>query len=162
MFRLQREELSAGVEDTLRLVVRDYVADGSPRGVRSDGRNAKRAASVDERDRKVARALAALHDLVPEELLNPTKIAETMGQAGLPEDLDAGLECRGYRLLHRVPRVSDAIIDRIVERFETLPGIMQASLGDLEKVGGVGAAKARSVKEGLSRMAEASILERYE
>jgi diadenylate cyclase len=39
---------------------------------------------------------------------------------------------------------------------------MQASLGDLEKVGGVGNAKARSVKEGLSRMAEASILERYD
>ena len=34
--------------------------------------------------------------------------------------------------------------------------------GDLEKVGGVGAAKARSVKDGLARLAEASIFERYD
>ena len=39
---------------------------------------------------------------------------------------------------------------------------MQASLGDLEQVGGVGEAKARSVKDGLARLAEASILERYD
>ena len=76
--------------------------------------------------------------------------------------LDASVEARGYRLLHRLPRVSDVIIERIVERFDTLPRIMQASIGDLEKVGGVGGAKARSVKNGLARLAEASILERYE
>ena len=51
---------------------------------------------------------------------------------------------------------------RIVERFATLPQIMQASLADLEEVGGVGEAKARAVKDGLARMVEASILERYE
>jgi diadenylate cyclase len=38
---------------------------------------------------------------------------------------------------------------------------MRASVGDLEEVGGVGEARARSVKEGLSRLAEASILDRY-
>ena len=39
---------------------------------------------------------------------------------------------------------------------------MQASLADLEKAGGVGGRKARSVKDGLARMVEASILERYD
>ena len=83
-----------------------------------------------------------------------------LGQTG--EALDAPVAARGYRALHRLPRVSDVLIDRIVERFTTLPRIMHASLGDLEKVGGVGMAKARSVKDGLARMVEASILERYD
>ena len=85
-----------------------------------------------------------------------------MGLGHGAEALDAGLSARGYRALHRLPRVSDVLIERIVQRFATLPGIMHASLGDLEKVGGVGAARAHSVKEGLARMVEASILERYD
>jgi diadenylate cyclase len=39
---------------------------------------------------------------------------------------------------------------------------MRASLGELEQVDGVGAATSRSVKDGLSRLAEASILDRYQ
>ena len=74
----------------------------------------------------------------------------------------SGVEARGYRLLHRLPRLSNAIVDRIVDRFGTLPLIMQASLAELEQVGGVGSAKARSVQDGLARIIEASILERYE
>ena len=38
---------------------------------------------------------------------------------------------------------------------------MRASVGDLEQVEGVGEARAKSVKEGLARLAEASILDRY-
>jgi diadenylate cyclase len=80
----------------------------------------------------------------------------------MPDGLDTSLTSRGYRLLHRLPRVSDAVIDRIVHRFSGLPRILQASLTDLEKVGGVGTTKARAVRDGLSRMVEASILERYD
>jgi diadenylate cyclase len=107
-------------------------------------------------------ALGALHALGHEELSGRTAVAATLGFDPSPGVLDVPVEARGYRLLHRLPRVSEAIIERIVERFVTLPGLMQASLADLEKVGGVGGAKARSVKDGLSRMVEASILERYE
>ena len=38
---------------------------------------------------------------------------------------------------------------------------MRASVGDLEQVEGVGEARAKSVKEGLARLAESSILDRY-
>jgi diadenylate cyclase len=39
---------------------------------------------------------------------------------------------------------------------------MRASLSELEKVDGVGQTRATSVKEGLARLAEASIFERYQ
>ncbi len=54
------------------------------------------------------------------------------------------------------------IIERIVERFVNLQQIMRASLGELEQVEGVGQARAHSVKDGLARLAEASIFERYQ
>jgi diadenylate cyclase len=172
LIRLQIEELEAGVEETLRLVALDYVV--APRRVASPIGNGTRPsgdgqAPPGHRDEHVrmlkARAdaaLAALHGLDHEDLLGRTAVAGVLGFAPSPGVLDLPVEARGYRLLHRLPRVSDAIIERIVERFVTLPQIMQASLADLEKVGGVGDAKARTVKDGLSRMVEASILERYE
>jgi diadenylate cyclase len=154
LIRLQMEELGAGLEIALRLVVLDYVVVPDSDRTRADGRAAL--------DRRADAAMGALHALAHEELMDPTLVAAAVGMGTDSWTLDSGVEARGYRLLHRLPRVSDVIIERIVERFDTLPQIMQASLGDLEKVGGVGAAKARSVKNGLARLAEASILERYE
>jgi diadenylate cyclase len=172
LIRLQIEELGAGVEEALRLVALDYVVvptgaadpEANGTGPRRDGR--RRDGQPDEQPGELrtlaGAALTALHGLSHEELLGRTAVAAVLGFEPSPGVLDLPVEARGYRLLHRLPRVSEAIIERIVERFVTLPQLMQASLGDLEKVGGVGEAKARSVKDGLSRMVEASILERYE
>ena len=49
-----------------------------------------------------------------------------------------------------------------MDRFVGLQQIMRASLAELEEVEGVGEARARSVKDGLARLAEATILERYQ
>jgi DNA integrity scanning protein DisA with diadenylate cyclase activity len=221
LIRLQIEELGAGVEETLRLVVLDYVVlsdtvpsdtvpsdtvradvvpsdtvpsdtvradvvradvvpgdggrvgtrEGRERGAVADRSvpNGERPSGDETRDQHVSalraradEALAALHALSHEELMGRTAVAAVLGFDPAPGVLDLPAEARGYRLLHRLPRVSEAVIERIVERFVTLPRLMEASLADLEKVGGVGEAKARSVKDGLSRMVEASILERYE
>jgi diadenylate cyclase len=64
--------------------------------------------------------------------------------------------------LYRLPRFSDVIIERIVDRFVNLQQIMRASLSELEQVEGVGETRAHSVKDGLARLAEASIFERYQ
>jgi diadenylate cyclase len=68
---------------------------------------------------------------------------------------------RGYRLLTKVPRLPPAIVDRLVDHFESLQRLLAANLEDLMSVGGVGESRARAVREGLSRLAESSILERY-
>ena len=51
--------------------------------------------------------------------------------------------------------------DHVVARFDTLQKIMRAGIAELTEVEGVGDARARAIKEGLSRLAETSILERY-
>ena len=158
LVHLQLQELAGGAERALRLVVGDYVQDrGSGEGSGQAG-TPPRA----DRDQLIDRAVGALHRLSADELVDPVMVAGTLGLGGPLGGLDVEVEARGYRLLHRLPRISDVIIDRIVERFTDLPGILQASLADLEKVGGVGGATARAVKDGLARIVEASILERYD
>ncbi len=154
---LQLAELAGGVGDIVRLVVRDYVAPGPV-----SGRNGVEQRQSDIDRARVDHALAALRSLSAEDLSDPITVGGTLGAPVAAGGLDGALEARGYRLLHRLPRVSDAIIDRIVAQFHTLPRIMGAPIAELEKVGGVGEAKARTVRDGLARLVEASILERYE
>jgi diadenylate cyclase len=71
------------------------------------------------------------------------------------------LQPRGYRLLAKIPRLPDQVIEKIIDRFGNLQKIMRATIDDLDDVEGVGEARARAIKEGLSRLAESSILERY-
>jgi len=148
LVRLQLAELVDGVELSLRLVVQDYL----------------RLASSDptERGAQVDRAVGMLANLASDELLNVQKVADILSLPASLTDTHSGVEPRGYRLLARLPRFSDAIIERIVDRFVNLQQIMRASLSELEQVEGVGVAKARSVKDGLIRLAETSIFERYQ
>jgi len=75
--------------------------------------------------------------------------------------LDSATSPRGYRLLAKVPRMPGAVLDRVVEHFGSLQKLLAASVEDLQAVEGVGEARARAVREAISRMAEVSIIERY-
>ncbi|HLN43241.1 MAG TPA: DNA integrity scanning diadenylate cyclase DisA, partial [Acidimicrobiales bacterium] len=182
LLRLQLDEVLEGVDPVRRLVMRDYLhgGDGAARGprtegrtelrgdgrrpqrdgarARSDGHGARRGVTDDES----AHALAALAGLSTDELLDVRRMPVVLGLGSAHSDPDAPLEARGYRLLHRLPRFPEPLVDRIVEHFAGLQRIMRTSVVDLEEVEGVGEARARSVKEGLARLAEASILDRYE
>ena len=48
-----------------------------------------------------------------------------------------------------------------MQRFATLQKILWATTDDLDDVEGVGSSRARSIKDGLARLAETSILDRY-
>ncbi|MFE2379075.1 DNA integrity scanning diadenylate cyclase DisA [Streptomyces sp. NPDC059398] len=153
LLSLQLDELIAGVEPERELVVRDYVPEPtSPRAVSGKG---------PQRSRTVADALVDLNTLSHTELLELPVVARALGYSGSPETLDSAVSPRGYRLLAKVPRLPGAIIERLVEHFGGLQKLLAASVDDLQTVDGVGEARARSVREGLSRLAESSILERY-
>ena len=151
LLRLQLEEVLDGVDLERELVVRDYLH------FDLDGDGARRSVSDDE----CGVALAALAALSTDDLLDVRRVSGVLGLGAALVDPDAPVEPRGYRLLHRLPRFPEALVDRIVEHFAGLQQIMRTSVADLEEVEGVGEARARSVKEGLARLAEASILDRY-
>ena len=77
------------------------------------------------------------------------------------EDLDASVEPKGHRLLSKVPRLPESVVEAIVDHMGSLQKIMRATIADLVNVEGVGETRARAIKEGLGRLAETSILDRY-
>jgi diadenylate cyclase len=143
LLTLQLDELIAGVQPDRELVARDYLPPSTAR-----------------RSRRVADVLTELDQLSALDLLDLDAVARALGFTG-SEGLDAAVSPRGYRLLARVPRLPGTVIDRLVDHFGSLQKLLAASIDDLQTVDGVGESRARSVREGLSRLAESSILERY-
>jgi diadenylate cyclase len=142
LLALQLDELIGGIGSDREFVVRDYV-DLERGGLTS------------------AEVLAALAGLDSGQLLDLGQIGRVLDLPGGGQALDAALAPHGYRLLAKVPRLPGAIIDRLVAHFGGLQKLLAASVDDLMAVDGVGEQRARAVREGLSRLAESSILERY-
>jgi len=140
LLSLQLDELTGGIGTDSELVIRDYL-DSSRRDAEA-----------------IQLELAALDST---ELLDLALIARVLGLPAGVEMLDAATGPRGYRLMSKVPRRPAAIIDRLVGHFSGLQKLLAANIDDLMAVDGVGEQRARAVREGLSRLAESSILERY-
>lgn len=137
---LQLDELMGGVEEDRRLVAKDYYVE-KPDGELTD----------------VMRRLASLDD---DSVLDLHEVAAVLRLPGAVS-LDAAIQPRGFRLLHKIPRLPEIVSDHVVDRFANLQKIMRASEDDLVQVEGVGDVRARAIKDGLARLAETSILERY-
>jgi diadenylate cyclase len=144
LLSLQLDELMAGVDPDRDLIARDYLPERT-------GKKARTVADVSD----------DLGSLDRTQLLDLLQVSKAMGFGGGVEVLESAVSPRGYRLLAKVPRLPGAVIDRLVEHFGGLQKLLAASIDDLQRVEGVGETRARSVREGLSRLAESSILERY-
>lgn len=137
---LQLEELVGDNQLARQLIVRDYLS----------GDEAPSALDVEH-------ALERLARLTDVDLLDLTTLARAFGYPGTIEALDTAMSPRGYRVLHRVPRLQTRQIHRLVGAFGTLQGLLAATAADLQAVDGIGALWARYIREGLSRLAEMSI-----
>ncbi len=143
LLALHLEELAAGTGPERRLLVQDYVP-----------------AAHESRAAAAAAALAGLEALSQERLLDAAIVAEVLGLGG-PDRLDEPASPRGSRLLAKVPRLPAAAAESLIEYFGGLQKLLAATVDDLQQVEGIGPAHARSVREGLSRLAESSLLDRY-
>ncbi|BDZ41326.1 DNA integrity scanning protein DisA [Paraoerskovia sediminicola] len=142
LLELQLDELIGGIGADHDYVIRDYV-------------------DLDRSDRTVDQVRAVLADVNSTQLLDLSHIGKVLELPGAGEALDAAIAPHGYRLLSKVPRLPSAVLDRLVDRFGNLQKLLAAGVDDLMAVDGVGEQRARAVREGLSRLAESSILERY-
>ncbi|WP_182379042.1 DNA integrity scanning diadenylate cyclase DisA [Nocardioides sp. WS12] len=141
LLALQLEELITGVDTERELVIRDYVPSR-------------------RRSRDPNELLSKLEALSATDLVDPSAVSKVLG-IGTGEHLDGAVAPRGYRLLTKVPRLPTNVVEGLVDHFGTLQKLLSAGIDDLQAVEGVGELRARSVREGLSRLAESTILERY-
>jgi diadenylate cyclase len=145
---LQLEELMAGVEDERRKVVQDYLPADQPGCLPADC------------DTKAEEVVATLATLPTDRLLDAQVVAGLLDGSD-SADLEAGLQPRGYRLLSRIPRIPEPAVAALVDRFQDLHKVMRSGVDELESVDGIDAGLARTIKDGLARLAESSIFDRY-
>ncbi|HVS85698.1 MAG TPA: DNA integrity scanning diadenylate cyclase DisA, partial [Gaiellaceae bacterium] len=141
LIRLQLEELVGDIPRERDALVRDYHAGDS--------------------DEEATQALVELSELSYLELLELGRLAEALGFERNVNPLDHGVAPRGHRILSHVPRLPDTVARRVVAELGNLDAIVRASQRDLESVEGVGAVRAREIREGLRRLQEHNLVERY-
>ena len=141
LLSLQLDELIGGIAPDREFLVRDYTS---------------------RTTEPLASAMSRLSDLSAAELVEMPAIARALGIGGPDgESLDEALSPRGYRMLSRIPRLPATVVTALVDTLGPLQRLLAAGTDDLQRVDGVGPQRARTIREGLSRLAESSILERY-
>ena len=140
LIRMQLEELVADVPDEKAALVYDYHAEGG-------------AARTQE-------GLEALAGLPYNQLLEFELLA-VLGYPASVNPLDHSVSPRGYRVLSHIPRLPDGVVKRVVASLDGLDGIVRASQRELEAVEGVGSVRAREIREGLRRLQEHNLVDRY-
>jgi len=58
-------------------------------------------------------------------------------------------------------QLSETIVERLVSHFHHLQPLLSASIDELQAVEGIGDTRARYVRDGLARIAETTMLERF-
>jgi len=140
LIRMQLEELVADVPDEKAALVFDYHAEG---GV--------------EHTREGLDALAGL----PYNQLLEFELLAVLGYPATVNPLDFSVAPRGYRVLSHIPRLPDGVVRRVVASLDGLEGVVKASQRELEAVEGVGSVRAREIREGLRRLQEHNLVDRY-
>ena len=141
LIRLQLEELVGDVPRERDAIVRDYHAVSA--------------------DAEATLALEALRALRYQDLLEVDRLIDLLGFPRGTSPLDTSVQPRGYRVLSHIPRVPEPVIRRVVGDLGSLDMVVRASQRDLEAVEGVGAVRAREIREGLRRLQEHNLVDRY-
>jgi diadenylate cyclase len=140
LIRMQLEEHVSEVPAEKGAIVFDYHAEGEQDDVRE--------------------GLEALAQLPYQQLLEFELLA-VLGYPATTNPLDYAVIPRGYRVLSHIPRLPENVIQRLVGELGGLEGIVRASQRDLEAVDGVGTVRAREIREGLRRLQEHNLVDRY-
>lgn len=139
LIQMQLDELMANVSEESYVLIRDYIAD-------------------DQHSRVTKESLL---ELTSEELLDLLNIAKMLGYDGAVSVLDRQLHPRGFRILRKIPRLPYSVIDKIVTTFGDLQSILRAKNTDLDKVEGVGRARAEIIQDSLRKFKESTLIDRY-
>ncbi|PLS15515.1 DNA integrity scanning protein DisA [Bacillus sp. M6-12] len=130
LIRLQMNELLADLEEEGSLIIKDYAFEKS----------------INTRE-----VIVRLQELSQQEMPDDHILMKILGYNGYIH-LDESIMPRGYRILHKIPRLPGLIIENLVLQFENLTNVMGASVAELDEVEGIGEVRARKIKEGLRQL----------
>ncbi|MEX2459950.1 MAG: DNA integrity scanning diadenylate cyclase DisA [Paenibacillaceae bacterium] len=141
LISMQLDELVAKTEQDALLLLKDYCRD--------------------PHEEKIKEMKAAMKRLSTEELLDYQVIVRLLGYPSTNASLEEIVAPRGFRVLNKIPRLPAIIIANLVERFVYLKPILIASIKELDEVDGIGEVRARTIKEGLTRIKDQMFIDRH-
>src|ERR1700759_2707300 len=141
LIEMQLEEVMVGVAADKAALIHDYLAADS--------------------DETFAAALDQLGRMPHQDLLDFGRLAELMGYDRKLNTLDYPVSPRGFRILGRIPRLPKLVVAQIVKEFGGLDELLAATDAELETVEGVGEIRAKDIREGLRRLQELNLVDRY-
>lgn len=137
LINMQLNELIRNVEQDGILLIRDYCQD-----------------NLNYED-----IYKQIQNMNSEEILVTENISKSLGYTGVPL-VDTLISPRGYRMLNKIPRIPVSVIENLVKAFKELRGVMEASYEQLDKVEGIGEARAKAIKNGLRRLKEQVVIDK--
>jgi diadenylate cyclase len=141
LIEMQLEETTVGTAAEKAALVRDYLYEYTDEGF---------AAGLEEIGR-----------LSHQDLLDFGRLAELLGYDRKLNTLDYPVAPRGYRVLGRIPRLPKLVVNQIVAEFGSLDELLSTTDAALESVDGVGEIRAKDIREGLRRLQEINLVDRY-
>jgi len=141
LIEMQLEETMVGLASDKTALIRDY--------------------SVEDTEENLAAVLESLARMPHQDVLDFGRLAELLGYDRKVNTLDFPAAPRGYRVLGRIPRIPKLVVQKIIQEFGGLEEVLAASDADLEAVDGVGSTRAKDIREGLRRLQEVDLVERY-
>ena len=126
LVQMQLQELIGDLEEEELLIIKDY----SVRGKR----------------KSPEKILEEIIKLDHEELKMQQSISKILGYDTFDN--------YGYRLLNKVPRMPNNIVENLVKSFKSFQHILMADIPQLDEVDGIGEVRARTIKQALKRMQE--------
>jgi diadenylate cyclase len=130
LIRLQMSELLTHIEEEAALLIKDYSCE------------------------KIAdpyQVLYRLQELANSELLDDTVLLKLLGYPHFT-NVEEAVVPRGYRILHKIPRLPPIVIENLIEKFKNMKQIVKATVEELDDVEGIGEVRAKKIKEGLKRV----------
>jgi len=141
LIEMQLDETMVGVASDKAALVHDYL--------------------VEDSDEAYATVLDQLARLPHQDLLDFGRLAELLGYDRKVNTLDYPVSPRGHRILGRIPRLPKLVVQEIVTEFGRLDEMLAATDAELESVDGVGEIRAKDIREGLRRLQEINLVDRY-
>jgi diadenylate cyclase len=140
LITMQVEELVTNVQDDLIYVVQDYLEGGN---------------------KKAVEVLQTIGNWSSDDLLELPNISRALGWGSGTSGLEVSVHPRGYRVLQRIPRLPAPIIENLINRFGNFQSVLKASIEELDDVEGIGEVRAKAIRNGLRRLQDQVMLERY-
>ena len=141
LIEMQLEETMVGVAADKTALIRDY--------------------SVEDSEANLTAVLQALSRMPHQDVLDFGRLAELLGYDRKLNTLDFPVAPRGYRVLGRVPRIPKLVVQKITHELGGLEEVLAAPDAELAAVDGVGPSRAKDIREGLRRLQEVDLVDRY-